>query len=101
MRTTFAATCLLLALGIFPMNAKPVNQPATMQQQPEPEKKTFTGTVIKNADKFILSDSASKLSYVLDDQGKAGPYEGKKVHVTGTLDLATNTIHVETIQEIV
>jgi Protein of unknown function (DUF5818) len=88
------------ALGIFPMNAKPFNPPVLMQQQPEPERKTFTGTVIKNADKFMLSDSAGKLSYGLDDQGKAGPYEGKKVQVIGTLDLATNTIHVESIQEI-
>jgi Protein of unknown function (DUF5818) len=99
MRTIFAATYLLLALAIFRVNAMPLNSPL-MQQQREPEKKTFTGTVIKNADKFMLSDSAGKLSYGLDDQGKAGPYEGKKVQVIGTLDLATNTIHVESIQEI-
>jgi Protein of unknown function (DUF5818) len=47
-----------------------------------------------------LTDGASKLSYVLDDAQKASPYEGKRVKVTGTVDVASNTIHVESIQEI-
>jgi hypothetical protein len=47
-----------------------------------------------------LSDSASKLAYVLDDAEKASEFVGKKVKVTGTVDVANNTIHVETIQEI-
>jgi hypothetical protein len=48
----------------------------------------------------VLSDAGTKTSYVLDDAQKASPYEGKKVKVTGTVDVANNTIHVETIQEI-
>ena len=39
-------------------------------------------------------------SYTLDDAQKASPYEGKKVKVTGTMDVSSNTIHVETIQEV-
>jgi hypothetical protein len=31
----------------------------------------------------------------------ARPYEGKKVKITGTIDGASNLIHIETIQEIV
>jgi hypothetical protein len=37
---------------------------------------------------------------MLDDAQKASQFEGKKVRVTGTVDVASNTIHVETIQEI-
>ena len=71
------------------------------QQQPAPQKtKIFSGTIIKNGDGYVLSDSANKLSFVLDDTEKASHYEGKKVKVTGTVDIASNTIHVETIQEI-
>jgi len=47
-----------------------------------------------------LSDTASKISYKLDDAEKASQFEGKKVKVTGTVDVANNLIHVETIQEI-
>jgi uncharacterized protein YdeI (BOF family) len=60
----------------------------------------FSGTVVKSGDHFILSDAANKLSYVLDDAQKASQYEGKKVKVTGTVDVAGNTIHVQTIEEI-
>jgi hypothetical protein len=38
---------------------------------------------------------------MLDDQGKARPYEGKKVKITGTIDVVNNMIHIETIEEIV
>jgi hypothetical protein len=100
MKTAIPSAGLLLALGILPVSAKPSKPPVAIYLQSEPESKTFTGTIIKNGDNFVLSDSASKLSYILDDRGKAGPYEGKKVRVTGTIDSATNTIHVEAIQEI-
>jgi hypothetical protein len=38
---------------------------------------------------------------MLDNQDKLRPYEGKKVKVTGTIDVANNLIHIETIEEIV
>lgn len=70
------------------------------QQDTEQKTKTFSGTIIKDGDKFVLRDTASKLSYVLDDAEKASKFEGKSVKVTGTVDVARNTIHVEVIQEI-
>lgn len=73
---------------------------APVRQQAEQKTKIFSGTIVKSGDKFILSDSASKLSYTLDDAEKASQFEGKRVKVTGTVDVASNTIHVETIQEI-
>lgn len=97
---------LLFAAGAFLMlTATPRSAPATaasaaLSQQTEQKTKMFSGTVVKSGDHFILSDAANKLSYVLDDAQKAGPYEGKKVKVTGTVDVASNTIHVQTIEEI-
>jgi hypothetical protein len=38
---------------------------------------------------------------MLDNQNKARPYEGKNVEITGTFDVASNLIHIETIEEIV
>jgi hypothetical protein len=94
---------------LFGLMAAPVQSmvPATVlatpafQTQAQPEAKTFTGIILKNGDNFVLNDSATKSQYTLDNAGKAKPYEGKKVKVTGTLDVDGKLIHVETIQEIV
>lgn len=89
-----------LILTAFPKKAS-ANLPPTLTQQEAPQQtKIFSGTIIKNGDTFVLSDAANKLSFKLDDTEKASHYEGKKVKVTGTMDVASNTIHVETIQEI-
>lgn len=70
--------------------------------QPDNERKTktFSGTILKDGDRFILSDKASKLFYTLDDAEKASKFEGKKVKVVGTIDVASNTIHVQDIEEV-
>ena len=90
----------LLILTAVPKIALATSPPASMQQQSKEKTKIFSGTIVKNGDNFILSDSASKIAYVLDDAEKASQFEGKKVKVTGTVDVASNTIHVESIQEI-
>ena len=71
------------------------------QTQAQPEAETFMGTILKDGENYVLSDSATKSRYRLDDAKKARPYEGKSVKVTGTLDKASNVIHVKTIQDIV
>jgi hypothetical protein len=73
----------------------------TLQTQAQPEAETFMGTILKNGDHFVLSDSATKTKYMLDDPRRARPFEGKTVKITGTLDIASKLIHVETIQDIV
>src|ERR1700736_3742640 len=90
----------ILVLNTAPQFVRAGAQPAYMQQQPNPESKMFSGTILKNGDNFVLSDAANKLSSVLDDAKKASQYEGKKVKVTGTVDKTSNIIHIETIQEI-
>lgn len=69
-------------------------------QNTQAQSKTFTGTVVKKGDNFMLRDSANKSSYALDDAQKVSQFEGKKVKVTGTIDTASNMIHVEAIEEV-
>ena len=70
--------------------------PAVQQQQ---EVKTFTGKITQTrGGKFVLLDTTNKVSYQLDDQDKAKEYDGQSVKVTGTLDAASNTIHVSSIE---
>ena|SRR5216683_5007139 len=90
----------LLVFTAVPKMASATSPPSSTQQESRQKTKIFSGTIIKTGDNFVLSDAANKLSFVLDDAGKASPYEGKKVKVTGTVDVASNTIHVESIQEI-
>ncbi len=61
--------------------------------------RSFEGKIAKSGDKLVLQDSASGTSYQLDDQDKAKQFEGKSVKVMGTVDSATNTLHVVDINE--
>jgi hypothetical protein len=96
----------LAAFGmLFGLMASPVQStvvaPHPSQTQAQPEAKTFTGTILKSGENFVLSDTATKARYLLDNQDMARPYEGKSVKVTGTIDVANNMIHIETIDEVV
>src|ERR1700681_3898905 len=62
--------------------------------------KTFSGTVAKQGDIYVLTDKADKTNYQLVDAKKIGEFIGKNVKVTGTLDAENLTIHVQDIQEI-
>jgi uncharacterized protein YdeI (BOF family) len=75
--------------------------PAALTAQTSQETETFSGTVLRKGDSFVLSDPANKISYVLDDAQKASEFEGKKVKVTGTVDAGKNILHIETITEVV
>jgi hypothetical protein len=69
-------------------------------QQTEPqqsESKTFTGTVFKSGEQYVLRDAAGQ-TYKLDDPESAKPYEGKAVKVTGQLDEQAMLIHVQSIE---
>jgi hypothetical protein len=58
---------------------------------------TFTGTVLKQAKKYVLK-TPEMSTYDLDDQDKARQYEGKKVQVIGKLDASSKLIHVQDIK---
>ena len=79
-------------------------QPTAAQQQPNDmqtqDAKAFNGTIVKEKGKLVLKDTAANVSYQLDNQEKAKAFEGKPVRVTGKLDLNTNLIHEESIEEV-
>jgi hypothetical protein len=95
-----AGFATMFTLTGAPVQSKVLATP-TLQTQAHPEAETFMGTVLKSGGNFVLSDSATKTRYTLDDPRKARPFEGMTVKVTGTLDMASNLIHVESIQNIV
>jgi len=55
---------------------------------------TFTGTIMKSGDKYVLQD-ASGTSYDLDNQEAAKKFEGKKVKIQGTMDPNGKLIHIQ------
>jgi hypothetical protein len=70
------------------------------EQQQEPAKSTtFTGTVARDGDQFVLQDSSGGV-YKLDDPERASTFEGKAVKVTGRLDEDAKLIHVDTIEAV-
>jgi hypothetical protein len=90
----------LSGLMAAPVQSMALRTP-TLGTQTQPEVETFFGTILKNGKNFVLSDSATKSRYTLDNPKEASRYEGMTVKVTGTIDEAGNLIHVETIQPIV
>jgi hypothetical protein len=70
--------------------------PATgSQAQGQPSAQTFTGTIVKDSDRYILKSDGG--AYQVDDQVKAKAYEGKQVKVTGSLD-KSNVLHIAGIE---
>jgi hypothetical protein len=91
-----------------PAQQQPPDQPQQQQpdqpQQDQQQSKTFQGKIVKlDNGKFALLTGQTpegKMSgHFLDDQDGAKKYEGKQVTVTGTLEEASNMIHVTKIEE--
>jgi hypothetical protein len=60
--------------------------------------KDCTQGCVKAGSSYVLYDSTSKTAYQLDDQQMPARFAGQEVTVTGKLDPATHTIHVENIK---
>lgn len=70
----------------------------TMQpNQDQSKAATFTGTIVKDGENYVLRDSSGGI-YKLDDASRAQAFEGKTVKVTGKLDADSKMIHVDSIQ---
>jgi len=65
------------------------------QSQQKSEAQTFTGTIMKSGDKYVLKDSDSGTMYDIDRQDIVKTHEGKRVRIQGTLDPDGKTIHVK------
>jgi uncharacterized protein YdeI (BOF family) len=68
-----------------------------MPNQNSTKTTTFTGTVVKDGEQYVLRDSSGGV-YKLDDSSRAQAFEGKTVKVTGKLDADSKMIHVDSIQ---
>ena len=68
-----------------------------MPNQDSSKTATFTGTVVKDGEQYVLRDSSGGV-YKLDDTSRAQTFEGKTVKVTGRLDANSKMIHVDSIQ---
>ncbi len=55
---------------------------------------SFSGTVVKSGDKYMLKDDAGK-TYDIDHQDEVKKFEGKRVKVQGTLDATGTKITVK------
>lgn len=58
---------------------------------------TFSGTVIRSGGRFALLETGGVL-YTLDSTGRAWPFEGEDVRVTGKLDATAHLLHVDDIE---
>jgi len=81
----------------------PKRNPATQQQTVQSDDhgassvSTFSGTIVKSENKFVLEASDNLTTYRLDDQQKAHDFLNKRVKITGSLDASTGMIHVSAI----
>jgi uncharacterized protein YdeI (BOF family) len=110
------SSCALLlatvpALGATsPKSATPmpvIQEPQTPPSQTQPDQTmpnnqdsktaTFSGTVVKDGEQYVLRDSSGSV-YKLDDSSRAQAFEGKTVKVTGRLDANYKMIHVSSIE---
>lgn len=78
--------------------------PPQGQQQQAQQNKTFTGKIVKlqNGQYALVTGQTAEgklAGHFLDGQSDdTKKYEGQQVTVTGTFDVASNTIHVTNIQ---
>jgi hypothetical protein len=79
--------------------AQPSGSQAQGPAQAQPSAQSFTGTISKEGDTYVLKVSDTS-SYKLDDQDKAKEYEGKRVTVSGVLDPNSILIRVQKIEPI-
>jgi uncharacterized protein YdeI (BOF family) len=110
------SSCALLLASVqawgatTPSSASPmpvIQEPQTPPTQTSPDQAmpnqdssktaTFTGTVVKDGEQYVLRDSSGSV-YKLDDTSRAQAFEGKTVKVTGRLDADSKMIHVDSIQ---
>ena len=78
-------------------------QDQSQQQETELQRQTFAGKIMKIQDgNYVLVTGQTTDGHIsglfLDDQDEAKKYDGKQVKVTGTLEAASNTIHVTKIE---
>ena len=108
-----SVSAVLLAVGAFAQQGQTfsgeiMDSPCAMMASHEKmvqtrpitaaEKKQCTLDCVKAGGKFVQYSAGNKTVYQLDDQKRPEAFAGADVTVTGTLDRATNTIHITDIK---
>ena len=103
--TAMMASLILVSQAAIAQTATPPNNSAVQQQTRQPddanaasEAKTFTGKIVKDGGKLVLTDADGKMTYQLDDQKKAKAFLNKSVKVTGVLDNSSGMIRINAIE---
>ena len=98
---------LLIGLVAIPLYGQkagsqdPAAQPQTSMNEQSTQSQPsqiFVGKVAKSRAGDLLLKCDGGMSYKLDSADQTTPFVGKNVTVTGTLDAATNTIHITSIE---
>ena len=79
------------------------SQPGAKQVPPDTDAQSadqtgvqvFSGTIMKQGNKYVFQEDASGAIYDVDHQAEVSKFEGKKVRIHGTLDPTTKMIHVQ------
>jgi hypothetical protein len=71
----------------------------TEGQQTQPQLQSFSGTIAKEGNSYVLRTS-DQWFYDLDDQSEAEQYFNQHVVVTGTLNSSGDLIHIHLIQPV-
>ena len=93
------AAVLLSFASASPVANSSANTTGANPQENAKSTQVFTGTIVESGGKYLLDDTANKVTYELDDAKKASVFVGKRVRVMGTLDATNKLIHVESIEE--
>jgi hypothetical protein len=104
-RKTFWAAPLALSIALGSPQITSLLQGQSQSPPPTPQQdsqktQTMVGKIvkIKTGQFALLTDEQAGKGVYLDDQEKAKQFEGKNVKVTGTLDVASNMVHVTGIE---
>jgi len=105
-----AGTCVvLLSLSAFPVRlvggqlqgaqqVRTIHEQQTASHTKAQQKQTFDGKITRSGGKLILKDNTKGFVYQVDDQQLAVFFEGKEVHITGTLDAKGDTIYISNVR---
>jgi uncharacterized protein YdeI (BOF family) len=69
--------------------------PPDSQDQQQQAGQTFSGTIAKQGDKYVLQEESNGTTYDVDHQAEVKKFEGKKVRIHGTLDPNGKLIHIQ------
>ena len=101
----FAGLLPLVGVILAQLPRTQLDRPGTPEMQTplqgnsDEDLRFFSGKISNNNGKYVLEGASPKGPYLLDDQKSAKRYEGKHVRVIGVLEQASNTIHVQKIEE--